>query len=53
MHIPYMMNLNDSHRHIVAVTEIIVLLALRNCIHLYASRFVKVPQHTSILSGQT
>ncbi len=42
-------------RHIVqiaAMAALIMLLATRDCIVLYALRFDKVPQHTSILSGQ-
>jgi len=50
----YMMDLDNPCRHIQisAIAKIIILLAVRDCILLYTSRFDKVPQHTSILSGQ-
>ena len=46
---------DDFQRRIVqiaAMAALIMLLATRDCIVLYALCFDKVPQHTSILSGQ-
>jgi hypothetical protein len=45
----------DFHMHVIqicAIAGINLLLSARECIVLYVLRFVKVPQHTSILSGQ-
>jgi len=42
----------DDRRRICAVAGLIIILAVRDCMLLYGSRFDKVPQHTSILSGQ-
>jgi hypothetical protein len=45
----------DFHMHFIqicAIARINLLLSARVCIVLYASCFVKVPQHTFILSGQ-
>jgi hypothetical protein len=37
---------------ILAMSRLIMLQGIQECIFLYASRFNKVPQHTSILSDQ-
>jgi hypothetical protein len=37
---------------VVGMAALLLLLAARESLLLYASRFNKVPQHTSILSGQ-
>jgi hypothetical protein len=44
----------DFHMHVIqicAIAGINLLLSARECIVLYALCFVKVPQHTFILSG--
>jgi hypothetical protein len=49
------MDSDDFGRHAIqfyAIAGIIIVVSIRECILLYASHFVKVPQHTSILSGQ-
>ena len=38
--------------HILAMSGLIILETIKLCILLYSSRFNRVPQHTSILSGQ-
>ena len=38
--------------HVSAITTIAILISVREAIALYASHFDKIPQHTSILSGQ-
>jgi len=37
---------------IIAFSGLIMMQAIKECILLYASRFNRVPQHTSALSGQ-
>jgi hypothetical protein len=49
------MDTDDYRRRVILVSSIailVILLSAREAIVLYASRFEKVPQHTSILSGQ-
>ena len=46
------MDPDDFRRRIALIAGMIILMAVRDCVLLYASRFDKVPQHTSILSGQ-
>lgn len=49
------MDTDDYRRRVILVSSIaalVILLSAREAILLYASRFNKVPQHTSILSGQ-
>jgi hypothetical protein len=38
--------------HVSAIAIIAILISVKEAIALYASRFDKIPQHTSILSGQ-
>ena len=38
--------------HILAMSGLIVLETIKSCILLYSLHFNRVPQHTSILSGQ-
>jgi hypothetical protein len=46
----------DDHQRlvqqVVISATILILIAARQCVLLYCSRFDKVPQHTSVLSGQ-
>src|SRR5712691_4504560 len=49
------MDPDDFYKHVICVSAIagvILLVSARESILLYASCFKKVPQHTSILSGQ-
>ena len=51
----YTMDPDDFWRCIIqvsALARIIIILVVRECVLLCASSFDKVPQHTSILSGQ-
>jgi hypothetical protein len=50
--VPFEMDPDEYQVHIVriaALAGIILLIAARDCVLLYAARFEKVPQHTSLL----